>query len=141
MTDPTNSLPDDRSTSVAPARGFDELEQQLRDLRRALGEDVGLDPEPRTVLEQPSAPTVATHAAPEAGPEGEGPEVSREVSDQQYDLLLDDSPEYSDEQSSEQSSEQSYERPSRGVGLDLVLLAGAWAGLIVLVVVVLGRAS
>lgn len=141
MTDPTNSRQGDGATPVAAIRGFDELEQQLRDLRRALGEEVGPDPEPRKVLEQPSAPTVATHAGPEAGPEGEGPEVSREVPDQQYDLLLDDFREYSDEQSSEQSSEQSYERPSRGVGLDLVLLAGAWAGLIVLVVVVLGRAS
>jgi hypothetical protein len=133
MTDPTSSRQGDRATPVAAVRGFDELEQQLRDLRRALGEEVGPAPESRTVsrtaLEQPSASSVAAHVEPE----GEAPEASRQVSDQPHDFLLNDSRAH--------SHQRVYERPSRGVGLDLVLLAGAWAGLIVLVVVVLGRAS
>jgi hypothetical protein len=125
----------------ATARSFDALEQQLLELRRSLGIDEG----PRAVRAAPvSAPVPAPAPAPAPAhvPEPEAEAV--------FDAELDAEPVPAPPALAAEAPATvapvrvrvaAPERPRRGLGADLVLLAGAWAGLIVLVVFVLDRAS
>jgi hypothetical protein len=114
------------------------LEEQLRELRRSLGVDDG----PAQVRARPVPVAVA---APVAAPVAAAPEpVLESVPDPVFDPVLDAAPEPVSEPAPQISSRGPARLPAagrRGLGADLFLLAGAWAGLILLVVFVLGRSS
>jgi len=110
------------------------LEEQLRELRRSLGVDDG----PAQVRARPVPVAVAAPVA--AAPEP----VLEPVPDPVFDPVLDAAPETVSEPAPQISSRGPARLPAagrRGLGADLFLLAGAWAGLILLVVFVLGRSS
>jgi len=117
----------------ATARSFDAIEQQLLELRRSLGMDEGSRARPTTpvatpvhVPESPPAPAPVPVRTPL--PEPESPAEPQ--------------PDVEPEPAAPSGARVGpLERHRRGLGADLVLLAGAWAGLIVLVAFVLDRAS
>jgi len=142
----TNSTPSPTgSGSPAPAvvRSFDELEQQLRDLRRSLGMDASPEPsmpvatDAATVTTPAPAPAPGPAPAPAPGPEDDDAHrdddglATRTIRSEEEPAAVPQA----------RSSVAPIERPRRGLGMDLVLLAGAWAGLIGLVVRLLGQAS
>jgi hypothetical protein len=149
-----------RPASDVPStpRSFEALEEQLRELRRSLGMEDGpaqvrsrpvpaavqapvalvpqpvLDPVLDPELDPELDPVLDAEPVPELEPEPE-PELEPEPEPE---------PELIWEQAQQVSSSGPATLPAagrRGLGADLFLLAGAWAGLILLVVFVLDRAS
>jgi len=141
-----------RPASDVPStpRSFEALEEQLRELRRSLGmEDGPAQVRSRPVPAAVQAP-VALVPQPVLDPVLD-PELDSEldpVLDAEPVPELEPEPEPEPELIWEQAQQVSSSGPAtlpaagrRGLGADLFLLAGAWAGLILLVVFVLDRAS